>query len=52
MTAYTSTIKFLQDLFQIVIGEIQDGSIYQIAIWAGHHQRLIIEVITHFFLPR
>ena len=49
MTVDTN-IKFLQDLFQIVIGEVQDGSIYQIAIWGDHHLRLVIEVITHFFL--
>ena len=45
-----NTIKFVQDLVEIVIGAVQDGSINQIGIWAGHHLRLIIIVFNRFIL--
>jgi len=34
MTIDTNTIQFIQDLFQIVIGAVQDRNIFQILIGA------------------
>jgi len=45
-----NTIKFIQDLVQIVIGAIQDGSINQIGIWVVHHLRLVSIVNMRFIL--
>ena len=36
MTVDANTIQFLQDICQIVIGAVQDGSICQIVIGAVH----------------
>ncbi|MGB8311353.1 MAG: hypothetical protein WCE81_05775 [Halobacteriota archaeon] len=44
MTVDTNTIQIFQDICQIVIGAVQDGSIGQIGIWGVHHLKLV----THF----
>jgi len=45
-----NTIKFIQDLIQIAIGAVQDGSINQIGVWAVHHLRLVGIVGMRFIL--
>jgi len=44
MTVDTNTIQILQDIYRLVIGAVQDGSINQLGIWGIHHLKLV----THF----
>ena len=51
MTIDTNAIQFIQDLFQIVIGAVQDGSINQLGIWGIHHLKLVILGTPRVLLP-
>ena len=47
----TNAIQFIQDLFQQLIGAVQDGSINQLGIWGIHHQKLVILGTPRVLLP-